>query len=139
MRTNLFVLGASAMVVDIEAVLYSLELILKKGINERLKFLFDLHDCDSDGHLNFSELHELLDTMHGLFTSPGDETLRRMRDAATCRAKPNKRDAEEEELSRAVGVFLSTALKGSTGGSGTAGTGGGEIDGDAAGSRTGSV
>ncbi|KAJ3331787.1 TBC1 domain member 9, partial [Gonapodya sp. JEL0774] len=113
-------IGNRAMIVDAEAVLYVLEIILKKGINDRLKFLFDLHDCDSDGHLSEAELNELIDTLQGLFTQTGDETLRRMREAAIGRTHRTAKDLEEEELSRSVGVFLSTALK-----SGLAGGGGG--------------
>ncbi|KAJ3357677.1 hypothetical protein HDU83_004832 [Entophlyctis luteolus] len=84
----------SVYVVDLASIVHTLDIMLKKSLNARLRFLFDLHDLDGDGFLNQNELKAIMDSLLEMFETGKDETF----------------DSNEVYM-KAVSSFLNSALK----------------------------
>lgn len=80
-------------IVDLAALIHSLDFHLKQPLHTRLRFLFDLFDLNGDGFLSDDDLKQVMDTFLDIFSSP-----------------TTKGGIVEEGYLRAVSGFMTAAL-----------------------------
>ncbi|TPX34238.1 hypothetical protein SmJEL517_g03161 [Synchytrium microbalum] len=98
---------AVAYIVDLAAMIHTLDLMMRQPLSNRLRFLFDLHDLDGDGFLSKNELKAIMDSFLEMFEKNRSSGRSTAGPSPGMWASPEN----EEEYLRAVSAFLNTALK----------------------------